>query len=112
MVVDKQLCTGCRECYAACPRHAPQFGSDGMMGKCDLCLGIGSAPACAAACPAAALFSGTMEELADLAAKRGGRRLGGAEGPSMLVAYHGIELPIDALVIGEGDMGTAQRATE
>ena len=101
VVVDRELCTGCRECYAACPRHAPQFGADGVMAKCDLCLELGSAPACAAACPADALFSGAMERLADLAAKRGGKRLGGPEHPSMLIAHHGSELPINALIIGD-----------
>ncbi len=101
VVVDRQLCMGCHECYDMCPRRAPQFGADGIMAKCDFCLEIGRAPACAAACPAGALLSGAMEELAGPAAKRGGKRLGGKENPSMLIAHHGPELPINALVMGE-----------
>lgn len=94
VVVDGQLCTGCRECYEACPRRVPQFGADGVMGKCDLCLDR-AAPACAAACPTAALRSGTMAELADLARKRGGKRLAGAEGPALFVC--GPQIPVELM---------------
>jgi Fe-S-cluster-containing dehydrogenase component len=57
----------------ACPFGVPQFGADGRMQKCDLCVDLvtqGKEPACVATCPAEALRFGTLEELSDRAAKR------------------------------------------
>jgi len=69
VVVDKSLCTGCRVCLEDCPYHIPQFGDDGTMLKCDMCLdrlAQGRQPICAEACPTRALQWGTTEELARL----------------------------------------------
>jgi anaerobic dimethyl sulfoxide reductase subunit B len=64
VVVDRDKCNGCRACYDACPVHAPQFGEDGTMQKCDMCLeeiNQGRTPMCAATCPTKALRWGTIE---------------------------------------------------
>ncbi|MBR0382266.1 MAG: ferredoxin [Eubacterium sp.] len=62
VVVDRDLCTGCRLCLAACRFHIPVFEELGdgkaVMRKCQMCherLDAGLMPACAAACPAEAI---------------------------------------------------------
>jgi anaerobic dimethyl sulfoxide reductase subunit B (iron-sulfur subunit) len=85
VVVERDLCTGCRACLTACPYGVPQFGADGVMQKCDFCVGRGGGPACTAPCPADALFSGTLDELSAIAVMRKGARVPGTAGPSMFI---------------------------
>lgn len=102
VVVDTDLCTGCRECYSACPYRVPQFGADGTMQKCDLCLGSETGPACTSPCPADALFSGTVEELARMAARKGGHKVGGPGDPSFFISNRrGPAVSVGRLVIGQ-----------
>lgn len=65
VVVDRDKCIGCRTCLESCPYGAPQFGVDGKMQKCDMCLGrmdsCGSLPPCAETCPTKALTLRCME---------------------------------------------------
>ena len=66
VTVDRTRCTGCRACFDACPMGIPQFGEDGTMQKCDMCLDRidkGQVPVCAATCPTQALQWGTVEDL-------------------------------------------------
>jgi len=89
VVVDRAKCIGCRYCFFACPFGAPQYGSDGTMQKCDLCLERledGKEPACVATCLGGALHAGTLEELSKLAAEKAATRLAGATQPSVLIA--------------------------
>jgi len=54
VLVDAALCVGCRMCAKACPFGVPQFGEDGIMRKCDLCIEhptAGGEPPCVATCP-------------------------------------------------------------
>jgi len=70
VVVERDKCIGCRACLEACPFAAPQFGEDGLMQKCDMCLDRienGQSPICAATCPTQALRWGTQKEIADFA---------------------------------------------
>jgi anaerobic dimethyl sulfoxide reductase subunit B (iron-sulfur subunit) len=56
--VDPELCTGCQACLDACPYEVPQFGPEGRMQKCDLCIdqaGREYGPPCVATCPGGAL---------------------------------------------------------
>lgn len=66
VVVEKEKCIGCRACLEACPFGVPQFGTDGRMEKCDMCLretDFGSErPPCIATCPTNALSFGIMED--------------------------------------------------
>jgi len=61
VLVNRELCTGCRICFDACPVGAPQFGADSIMQKCDFCSSgpqaQGGVPACILACPTQALES-------------------------------------------------------
>jgi len=100
VVVDKNECTGCGECFYACPYQVPQFGADGLMQKCDFCLDRGIKPACAEICPADALFYGTMEELEQKAAEKKAQRLSGNTVPSFYIANtRGAAIPAEKLIL-------------
>ena len=86
VVVDKDKCNGCRDCYYACPYGVPQFGADGLMQKCDFCLETGGEPACATSCPAEAIYYGTLKELFEIASKKGAEKLTGSTEPSVLIS--------------------------
>lgn len=55
VLVDNQLCIGCRNCVLACPYGVPEAYLRGeQITKCDLCidrLEAGLIPACVEACP-------------------------------------------------------------
>lgn len=59
VIVDMELCTGCQMCFDACPFDVPQYGEDGKMQKCDLCLNKidyeSQMPVCVTTCPTRAL---------------------------------------------------------
>ncbi len=87
VVVDRDKCIGCHYCFFACPFGIPQYGDDGTMQKCELCLGRleqGKKPACVATCITGALHAGTMEELSKLAAEKVAQKLAGATLPSII----------------------------
>ena len=86
VVVDRDKCNGCQDCFTACPFGIPQFGADGIMQKCDFCLEIGREPACVASCPAESIHYGTMEELSKLAAKKSAERLNVPTEPSIFIS--------------------------
>jgi Fe-S-cluster-containing dehydrogenase component len=89
VVVDRNECVGCRNCEKACPYGAPQFGLDGKMQKCDLCLerrAEGKEPACVATCPGEALAFGDIAELEKLAVKKHSFKLTGKTEPTAFVA--------------------------
>jgi len=87
VVVDRDKCNGCRDCYSACPYKIPQFGKDGIMQKCDYCLESDGIPACTESCPAEALFSGSLDDLLRKATESGKsvRRLEEPVGASVII---------------------------
>lgn len=58
--IDRDKCTGCQTCLEICPFQAPQFGMDGKMQKCDMCIGAidltADKPPCVKTCPTEALL--------------------------------------------------------
>ncbi len=59
VLIDDDLCIGCKLCMDACPFGVIYLSQDGKsVTKCDLCLALTSAgqpPACVAGCPTGAL---------------------------------------------------------
>jgi Fe-S-cluster-containing dehydrogenase component len=55
VLIDSELCIGCRECTEACPFGAMQFEDDREVAvKCDLCverLADDKHPSCMSICP-------------------------------------------------------------
>ena len=73
---DVDACVGCRNCQIACPFNVPKFewaSASPKIVKCELCRhrwDQGKGPACAEACPRAAVVSGSRAELLAEARRR------------------------------------------
>ena len=86
VLVDADLCIGCKLCSWACPYGAREFDDDsGVMKKCTLCIDkiyndnlpeADRVPACVATCPASARHFGDLgdpqSKVSQLVAERGG----------------------------------------
>ncbi len=58
VVVNKDICIGCRSCALACPFGVPRYDLNEKMQKCNLCaerVEAGLQPACVRVCPFQAL---------------------------------------------------------
>ena len=65
VLVDKDLCTGCKACIASCPYEARYVHPDGYADKCTFCVhrvARGESPACVANCPTQALVFGDAND--------------------------------------------------
>jgi Fe-S-cluster-containing dehydrogenase component len=69
VLIDQEICIGCRECVGACPFKAMQFDDTReVAAKCDLCLeriNQGQAPACSLICPTGCIVWGDAKALGD-----------------------------------------------
>ncbi|WP_423201279.1 DMSO/selenate family reductase complex B subunit [Haemophilus influenzae] len=67
VIVNEEICIGCRYCHMACPYDAPQYDAQkGHMTKCDGCYSrvkSGQKPICVDACPLRALDFAPINEL-------------------------------------------------
>jgi len=79
VTVDRAKCIGCKSCLKACAFGAPQFGTNGKMQKCDMCLNEADlskgAPPCVETCPTKALQLGRMEDTEKLGTEQTIQRL-------------------------------------
>jgi anaerobic dimethyl sulfoxide reductase subunit B (iron-sulfur subunit) len=88
VVVDQSKCKGYHTCGKACPYGAPQYGADGKMQKCDLCLDKvkqGKKAECDLACIGDAIYAGPLSQLSRTWAKKFPVMMAGATQPSMLI---------------------------
>ena len=69
VLIDKEVCIGCKECLEACPFGAMQYNDDQETAvKCDLCierLNNEEAPACFSVCPTRCISWGETRSLSD-----------------------------------------------
>lgn len=67
VIVNQDVCIGCRYCEMRCPYGAPQFDDEkNVMSKCDGCLDRleqGLNPVCVDSCPQRAIEFGPIDEL-------------------------------------------------
>lgn len=77
VLLDQQLCIGCKSCVLVCPFGVIHLSRDGKaMIKCDLCverLAAGELPACVSSCPTGALRFESTAEAARTTRKRAAR---------------------------------------
>jgi anaerobic dimethyl sulfoxide reductase subunit B (iron-sulfur subunit) len=87
VVVDRDKCNGCQECFLVCPYDVPQFGADGTMQMCDFCVELGNEPACVAHCPTEALHYGTIDKQPELPAGKVAEKIYGTTEPSVIIIH-------------------------
>ena len=65
VLVDHDMCTGCKACMASCPYDARYIHAEGYADKCTFCLHRvkkGQQPACVSICPTRALIFGDLAD--------------------------------------------------
>ena len=69
VLIDNELCIGCKACVEACPFGAMQFDEDHDLAvKCDMCIvrqKEDKGPACASVCPTGCIFWGDSVALSE-----------------------------------------------
>ncbi len=79
IVVDKELCIGCKLCMLICPFGVLRIGTEGRaVIKCDMCLERmeeGQEPACVEACPTKALKLVSLEEITKTKRREASKKL-------------------------------------
>ena len=65
VLVDHDLCTGCKACIASCPYDARYVHPEGYVDKCTFCMHRvreGLQPACVAVCPTKCMHFGDFDD--------------------------------------------------
>ena len=70
VLIDAELCNGCKQCIEVCPFGAPQFNPEkNVVEMCTLCVhrvDKGLLPNCVQHCPSRAMYFGDINEIIDL----------------------------------------------
>jgi len=71
VLVDDELCIGCKACILACPFGMIRLNFDGKTAqKCNLCIDTDEGPICVRTCPSGALQFKSLEEVRAEALKK------------------------------------------
>ncbi|HEY31812.1 MAG TPA: 4Fe-4S dicluster domain-containing protein [Dehalococcoidia bacterium] len=74
VLVNDELCIGCKDCIDACPLGVMQFDEDKAVAqKCDMCaarIDIGRQPACMDACPSHCIYFGDVSKVTEVMGKK------------------------------------------
>jgi Fe-S-cluster-containing dehydrogenase component len=65
VLVERDLCIGCKACLAACPYDARFIHPEGYADKCTFCVHRvkeGLEPACVAVCPTRCMYFGDLDD--------------------------------------------------
>lgn len=65
VLIDKDLCVGCRQCISGCPYGARYYHPASYVDKCTYCdhrIGTGRLPACVEVCPTSSLVFGDIND--------------------------------------------------
>ena len=69
VLINQELCIGCKACIEACPFGAPQYNPEkNVVEQCNLCVhrvDKGLKPACVLTCPTGALLFGDTSEVTE-----------------------------------------------
>jgi len=95
VILDKELCSGCKACISACPYDIITFDEkNNIIEKCNLCvhrIDQGLEPFCVICCEGQALFFGDLNEptikLSELISRRGVFQLKPEEKTNPLIYY-------------------------
>ena len=83
VLIDEELCTGCKACIDACPLGAMQFEEEkNVAQKCNLCvesIDMGLKPACVNACPSHCIHFGDIAQVTERVGKQ-----------KLLILYKGV----------------------
>ncbi len=73
VLINAQLCTGCKNCIDACPVGVVSFDEEqSIVKKCDLCvkrIDQGLKPACVSACPASCIYFSNVYDIVERKSK-------------------------------------------
>jgi Fe-S-cluster-containing dehydrogenase component len=94
VLVDDQLCIGCKACLASCPYDARFIHPEGYADKCTFCIhrvAKGESPACVSVCPTRCMHFGDLDdprsEVSRLLASRAHHALLEAAGTNPRIYY-------------------------
>lgn len=65
VLVDHDMCTGCKACIASCPYNARFLHPEGYADKCTFCIHRvekGQDPACVSVCPTRCMYFGDLDD--------------------------------------------------
>jgi Fe-S-cluster-containing dehydrogenase component len=74
VLINEELCTGCKDCVDACPLGVMQFEEEKKIAqKCNLCverIDAGLNPACVCACPSHCIYFGDISQIVEKIGKQ------------------------------------------